>query len=76
MFANPQVIKVAAFAQQDFTDQYGNSELATAVKFMMDRETADKVDWDGLKDKVLLDYKALYPLTDYSIHPAIQKDLK
>lgn len=76
LFAHPQVVNVAAFSEQEFTDQYGNTESSTAVKFMMDRETADKIDWDGLKGRVLLDYKALYPLTDYLIHSAIQKDLK
>lgn len=76
LFAHPQVVKVATFAQQDFTDQYGKSEIETAVKFMMDRETADKVDWDGIKDRVLSDYKALYPLTEYKIHPAMSKNLE
>lgn len=76
LFAHPQVVKVATFAQQDFTDQYGKSEIETAVKFMMDRETADKIDWDGIKDRVLSDYKALYPLTEYKIHPTISKNLE
>jgi hypothetical protein len=76
LFAHPQVVKVGTFAEQDFTDQYGKTEKSTAVKFVMERETADKVDWDGIKDRVLSDYKALYPLTDYSVHGAIQKDLE
>lgn len=76
LFAHPQVVKVATFAQQDFTDQYGKTETDTAVKFMMDRETAEKIEWDGVKDRVLSDYKALYPLTEYKIHPAISKNLE
>lgn len=76
LFSHPQIVRVATFAEQDFTDQYGKTNTTTAVKFIMDRDTASKIDWNGVKDTVLIDYKALFPLTDYTIHAAIGKDLK
>jgi len=76
LFAHPQIVRVATFAEQDFTDQYGKTETTTAVKFIMERETADKIEWNGMKDRVLSDYKALFPLTEYTIHGAIRKDLE
>lgn len=77
LFAHPQIVRVGTFAEQDFTDQYGKTDRTTAVKYIMERETADKVDWDGVKNNVLTDYKALFPLTStHTIHGSIQKDLE
>jgi len=77
LFTNPQVVRVGTFAEQDFTDQYGKTERTTAVKYIMERENADKVDWDGVKNNVLSDYRALFPQTStHTIHGAIQKDLE
>lgn len=77
LFAHPQIVRVGTFAEQDFTDQYGKTDRTTAVKYIMERETADKVDWKGVKNNVLSDYKALFPLTStHTIHGAIQKELE
>jgi len=75
LFANPAITKVAACAQQELIDVYGNTEIETAVEFVMYRETADRLSWEGVKDNILLDYTKLFPLTEFSIHPAIRKHL-
>lgn len=76
LFANRSVKRVSVFQLGDFTDTYGQTNEEVAVKVMMDRETADKINWEGFKNQVRLDYRALERVaSDFNIHPALKSEL-
>lgn len=76
LFSETDAIWVTSLLQGEFTDQYGATVTENATMFSMDRETADKItSWDVVKDRVSLDYKNLFSLTDHIIHPALVRNL-
>lgn len=48
LFNHPEVSAVAVVTLGDFTDKFGQTNEAIAVRYLMTRDTADKVNWDGL----------------------------
>lgn len=77
LYQNPQVEQVAVFAQTDMTDQYGKTSTETGVKIVLNRETADKIDWKGLADRHTTDPGNIYRLAEnYYVHPGILKNVK
>ncbi|MDO3680658.1 hypothetical protein [Paenibacillus ehimensis] len=77
LFKHPNIKEVTLWGYTSFTDQYGKSNEALAVKIGWDKETADKVDFNKFKDMALADYKRSFNIaTQYYFHPAIYKNLK
>lgn len=50
------VDEVVSFTKANSTDQYGNTESSTAVKISVSREIAEKVNWEGIQDRIIGDY--------------------
>jgi len=70
------VAEVNSFTLAEFTDQAGNTEEDTAVKTHLTAETAADVDWEGLRDLVIRDYRNYLQLVDgYDIHLAVCEQL-
>lgn len=77
LYQNPNVEEVALFAQGEFTDQYGKTNLNTAVKIVINKSLADQVDWKGLADRHATDPGNIYRIVDnYSIHPGVMSAVK
>lgn len=78
LFQNDKVEWVTMFAQAKMTDQYGNTELEPVVKIGIKRETADKVNWEGLAKKHAgSDPGNIYRIADnYNIHYGILRRVK
>ncbi|NLT20944.1 MAG: hypothetical protein GXY16_08095, partial [Syntrophomonadaceae bacterium] len=77
LYKNPNVEDVAIFAQGDFTDQYGKSNVSTAVKIVIKNPMNEQVDWKGLADLHVTDPGNIYRIVDnYSIHPGVFSELK
>lgn len=77
LYKNPNIEDVALFAEGEFTDQYGKSNVNTAVKIVLKRSLADQVDWKGLADRHVTDPGNIYRIVDnYSIHPGVFAQLK
>lgn len=73
LFNNPAVQAVRTEMLADFTDQYGNSAEEIAVWSMMRRETADKVNWDGIKSRVQADGSDWLCISDSrGAHPGVR----
>lgn len=77
LFKNQNISKVAMWQQGDFTDKYGNTEIETATRIVMDKETADKiVSWDTVNERAWTDENSFFDLAELQyIHPAIRKEL-
>jgi hypothetical protein len=58
------VDEVVSFTEANSTDQYGNTESSTAVKVAVNRETAEKVNWDGIQDRIIRDYSHWLEVSD------------
>lgn len=58
------VDEVYTYTEANFTDQYGNTESNTAVKVMVGNETASKVNWDGIQDRIIGDYPQWLEVAD------------
>jgi hypothetical protein len=77
LFANQLVSEVAVFATIQMTDQYGNTKPETALKIVISRELADKLNWESFADKHISDPGAIYRITDNRyIHPGILNYVK
>jgi hypothetical protein len=77
LFDNPDVVWVKVVAITEMTDQYGNTEDEEGAFISLDRELADKVDWEGLADRHSSDPGNIYRLSaEYYIHPGIRKNVK
>lgn len=76
IFANPRVVSVTVIILADWTDQFGaESEDVTTVS-TLDRLTVVRIDWDGLEDRVILDNKHMFCISDsYRIHGGIYSRL-
>lgn len=76
LFNNSKITRVWVTTLENFTDQYGKSNEAVAVRFGLNKETAQKINWKEFKDMVFVDYNALLNIADEQyIHPAIAKGL-
>lgn len=77
LFANSSVAEVVMWEQIPFTDKYGNSEVETATRIVMDKSIADKiVDWEKVDERAFGDYTTFFQLAELQyIHPAIAKEL-
>ncbi|MDI6711450.1 MAG: hypothetical protein QME76_12350 [Bacillota bacterium] len=72
LFKNPKVQRVVFEAQTTMVDQYGKSNKETGARIMLERATADKIDWKGFKDKQLVAYTSIYDIADdWDVHPGI-----
>jgi len=59
-----------------FLDKYGNKIIKTGVMIRIDRETAEKINWNNFKGLILNNWKHLYDVADeFWIHPIILLDL-
>lgn len=74
LFKHPDVYEVVMWTEGEFIDAYGNKTTDTAMRVSMHREKATKVNWEGLRDLVLLDYKKLFNVAELSfLHPAMRR---
>lgn len=72
LFRNPSVQTVTVTMLADWTDQYGNTKESPSTAITINRATADKINWDGIEDQVMIEDKHLYCIADKPyIHPAI-----
>ena len=78
LFANPLVQTVTVVMLADWTDQYGKTVEEATTASTLNRTTVEgRIDWKGLEDRVTLDNKNLFCISDnYSIHAAIYVRLK
>lgn len=77
LFANPLVDSTDIRMTADWVDQYGKTTEDRTTESSMTRDTANRIDWSGLEDRVLLDNKLFFCISDsYFIHPAIYVRLK
>ena len=77
LFSNPNVNSVYHQMNAKFTDIYGNEKVEKAIVFEMNKETANKINWEKFNDEVIMiDYKNLFRVVDYYyLHPAISKEI-
>ena len=76
LFNNPIITRVWVTTLGNFTDQYGKSYEAVAVRFGLNKETAQKINWKEFKDMVFVDYNALLRIADEKyISPSILNKL-
>jgi hypothetical protein len=72
----PSANKIHVVVLTDFTDQYGKSSTEPGVWLDVSADTASKFDYNGLKDRVLVQPSLMYCDADaHYIHPAIWKKL-
>jgi hypothetical protein len=72
LFSNPHVSYVTTFVQMPSLDR--KDELTTAIKTSMSRKTADSLNFDELKENVLLNHKSFYNVVDEkSINRSLQE---
>jgi len=77
LFQNPEISMVIIVDQIEMTDKYGKKKLEDGAKLILDKATADKVDWKGLADNHTMDPGNIYRLTNtYEINPGILKNVK
>ena len=76
LFANPNVGSVTVTMTADWTDQFGASSADVTTVSTLDRATVQRIDWGGLEDRVLLDNKHMFCISDaYRIHLGIYSRL-
>lgn len=77
LFENLKVSQVGTWVEYGFIDQYGKTNIRTAVRIVLSRETFEKIDWSGMNLKVEAEgYKALQTVADqFYIYPAISSKL-
>jgi len=76
LFANSRIASVTIIILADWTDQFGaESEDVTTVS-TLDRSTVALIEWGGLEDRVILDNKHMFCISDsYRIHGGIYSRL-
>lgn len=73
----PDARTVAVNLVNEFTDAYGQKSKETAALIRIDRPTAEKFDYSGVKSRVQSDNKILFCVADhYLIHPAVWQKIK
>lgn len=77
LFNNPSVGGITLNTETSTQDQYGNSKMEAVVEISIDRELADKANWEGLADRHITDPGNIYRLSPwFNIHPGILKNVK
>lgn len=77
LFDNPRIDQVGIFTSTNMTDQYGKTKSETVAKIIINRKTADKIDWKGFSDRHVNDPGNIYRVADsYVIHPGVLKEVK
>lgn len=72
LFENPKVQLVSLSTVVDMTDEYGKTKTEPVIQITMMRQTADKVDWKGLAQRLSPDPGNIYRIADdYYIDPNI-----
>lgn len=73
-FDNVEMVTV--YSEAEFTDQYGNTNHETAVMVNVSHETSQEINWEGMYDLTLSDYKNYLQVSDsYGIHLAVCSEL-
>lgn len=76
LFKDSRITSVTVISQGEFTDQYGKDNYEDAVRITINKATADKIDWNGIKSRLYGDVSALINVADtYSVHPSVLKSL-
>lgn len=76
LFKDNRINSVTLNRYASFEDAYGNSKEAIAFNITITKETAKKINWDGIQDKVMLKKASLINIADdYYIAPGIYKEL-
>jgi len=77
LFENPGVGSVLIEGLADMTDAYGNTTEEIVTRVWLSRATAQKINWDGLRDLQLQDNKHVFCIADDRfIDPTIYAKLK
>jgi hypothetical protein len=72
----PDAFSFTLVRRELFVDKYGNDVEADAARITINKETANKFNWENLKNQVAADYKNLLSIADdYYIQPAISEGL-
>lgn len=76
LFKNPRIARVTIVVLADWIDQFGaESEDVTTVS-TLNRSTVALIQWGGLEDRVILDNKHMFCISDsYRIHNGIYSRL-
>lgn len=68
--------RVEVYIYGDFTDQSGEKSEEKAVTVKLSQDTAQQIDWDGLEDRMTVDYKNFLDVADsYIVRQTICEDL-
>ena len=69
LFANPNVNEITLTHYVKFTNGYGQSTMKPAISITFTRETNNKINWEGMKDK---EGQEVFMIADsYYIEPSI-----
>ena len=72
----PEVEEIRLVVMSDFVDQFGAKKADIAAMITTLRPTGIQFQYDGLKDRVILDNKSLFCVADnYRIHGAIYREI-
>lgn len=76
LFQDSRVNSVTVASYGTFTDAYGNDKEEMVVKITINKETANKINWEGISELIYTDKGHLLKVSDsYSINPSIYKEL-
>lgn len=76
LFQDSRVNSVTVTSYSTFTDKYGKDHDEMVVKITINKDTANKIDWDGVKDLIYTDKGHLLKISDsYSINPSVYNEL-
>lgn len=72
LFKDSRVTSVTVVSSGTFTDQYGKDINHDAVQIMINKGTANKIDWNGVNDRLSSDPADLLKISNsYSINPSV-----
>lgn len=76
LFKDNRVTSVTVISSGEFTDQYGKDKVEEAVRITITKETANKIDWNGVNNMLSSDKGDLLKISDsYSINPSVYAKL-
>lgn len=77
LFANPAVQLVTVELESDFVDRFGATASRRSSLITVDRHTADRIDWDGMRSLILRDNKSFYCASNlWYLHQIVYESLK
>ncbi len=77
LFLNPTVQRSTVIMTARWIDEYGKGSTEKTLVSTLTRPTEERIGWSGLEDRVYIDNKWLYCLSDERyVHPAIYVRLK